>query len=484
MTDRNLPPCLAAVAASGSPLLCDALDIWWAGVRAVTPEVVLQELVHVEHGELVIADSAFSLAGIRRIVVVGAGKASAAMACALYGSVLKGLANRYEIQGWINAPEGSFVPGSAGPIRLHAARPAGINEPTAAAVAGTEEILRLVAGCQPHDLCLALLSGGGSALLAAPIAGIELADKQAVARRVAAAGGNIAQLNTVRRALSRVKGGGLAAGCRARHLISLIISDVLGDPLETIASGPTVAAAVVEPAEALQVLSDLELLGDPELRQVVEVLHHQATRPVARQGRGGQACPVSHLVLANNASAVDAAGVRAVELGYRYIMQAARGLEGDVGPLASTVARTLKQLSAEEQVDCWISGGEPTVKLPPLPQRGAGGRNQQLVLLSMLELEAVGWPRNRAGQRQPLLCLSAGTDGEDGPTQAAGAWFDQTTMAHCQQLSLDAKRSAANADAFGLFSATGNIIPAFSTGTNVCDLRIALKPLRQLGSSS
>ena len=125
-------------------------------------------------------------------------------------------------------------------IHLHAARPAGVNEPTPEGVAGALEILRLVESLGPDDLCLCLISGGGSALMPAPVEGITLADKLAVTRHLSAAGANIEQLNTVRKQLSRIKGGGLLRACRAGRLVSLIISDVLGDPLDVIASGPTV----------------------------------------------------------------------------------------------------------------------------------------------------------------------------------------------------------------------------------------------------
>ncbi len=136
---------------------------------------------------------------------------------------------------------------------MHAARPAGVNEPTPEGVAGAEEILRLVESLGPDDLCLCLISGGGSALMPAPVEGITLADKLAVTRHLSAAGANIEQLNTVRKQLSRIKGGGLLRACRAGRMVSLIISDVLGDPLDIIASGPTVPDSST-PQAALDVL--------------------------------------------------------------------------------------------------------------------------------------------------------------------------------------------------------------------------------------
>ena len=188
---------------------------------------------------------------IRRIVVVGAGKAGAGMAEAVEKALGPQLMAEKQLTGWVNVPADCVRPLQR--IHLHAARPAGVNEPTPEGVAGALEILRLVASLGPDDLCLCLLSGGGSALMPAPVEGISLADKLAVTRHLSAAGANIEQLNTVRKQLSRIKGGGLLRACRAGRLVSLIISDVLGDPLEIIASGPTVPDSST-PQEALDVL--------------------------------------------------------------------------------------------------------------------------------------------------------------------------------------------------------------------------------------
>lgn len=482
--NMNLPQRLAEQAASGPKALRHALEIWWAGVTAVTPDRLFATQVSVDGQCLRIGDEELDLNGIHRIVVVGAGKASAAMASALYTRCLSKLAPSIDVIGWINAPEGSFTEGSAGPIHLHVARPVGINEPTEQAVVGTEAIMQMVRQCGRNDLCIVLLSGGGSAILAAPIDGITLNDKQQVARRVAAAGANIQQLNTVRRALSRVKGGGLAVACNARRMVSLIISDVLGDPLETIASGPTVSTASASPLQALEVLEHLHLLNDVDLKNVVTVLRKRIERPFDRQmdrqlglavPNDHHSAPVTNIILANNATAVDAAGTRAVELGYRYIMQSSRSLEGDVSELAIAIGNSLEHWSAQPQVDCWISGGEPVVKLPSPERCGKGGRNQQLALLSMIELSRRGWPIDQNKFPQPLLFLSAGTDGEDGPTLAAGAWFNRQLFEQSQALGLDLSDFAQSADAFSLFERLDGLIISGPSGTNVCDLRIAIK---------
>ncbi len=139
----------------------------------------------------------------------------------------------------------------------------------------------------------------------------------------------------------------------------------VGDPLETIASGPTLDTAAALPSAALDVLKQLGLLTSQPLANVVQRLTHLSRQESSIVHLSNQSAPVTHIVLANNATAVDAAGVRAVELGYRYIMQASRTLEGDVEQLAINVATRVEELGHEHEIDCWISGGEPTVKLPP-----------------------------------------------------------------------------------------------------------------------
>ncbi|MFO1062633.1 MAG: DUF4147 domain-containing protein [Pirellulales bacterium] len=462
-------------------LIDDALTIWAAGVEAVKPDRLIRDQTSLDGSWMTLADEELDLSDYRRILVVGAGKASGAMAAALWQHRLSQVADRIRIDGWINAPEGSFRPGSAGPIHLHAARPAGINIPTPQAVAGTAEIIRRMQTAGPDTLCVVLLSGGGSAILVSPVEGIESADKQLIATAVASAGGNIEQLNTVRRALSRVKGGGLLRGCRAARVVSLILSDVLGDPLETIASGPTVLGSSASPQAALKVLDDLQLSTDPRFVDIVRVLRARAAQSnSATRSASFPADRINNLILANNATAVDAAGVRAVELGYRYVMQSARASEGDVADLSLRCADATLQVCREREVDCWISGGEPTVKLPTRERCGIGGRNQQLALLTGLRLHQIMHSRTTIDDESrtpfPYVFLSGGTDGEDGPTDAAGAWVTSETIDRALAVGLDPVEAAARCDAYSFFHSLGNLIRSGPTGTNVCDLRIALAP--------
>ena len=230
----------------------DARQIWQAGVEAVRSDRLVRQALRVTGPTVEIGSHCrLPLDAIRRIVVVGAGKAGAGMADAVEKTLGPQLMAEKQLTGWVNVPADCVRPLQR--IHLHAARPAGVNEPTPEGVAGAEQILRLVESLGPDDLCLCLISGGGSALMPAPVEGISLADKLAVTRHLSAAGANIEQLNTVRKQLSRLKGGGLLRACRAGRLVSLVISDVLGDPLEIIASGPTVPDSST-PQEALDVL--------------------------------------------------------------------------------------------------------------------------------------------------------------------------------------------------------------------------------------
>ncbi len=215
----------------------DALAIWQAGLRAVDAAKLVERQIRVEADALRIGELKIPLSADSRLCVVGAGKAAAGMAVGLESALGAALLTERLSFSWINVPDDCVLPTSH--LHIHPARPAGQNEPTTEAVAGTDAILSAVAQLGPDDICLVLISGGGSALLAAPIPGVTLEEKLAISRALVDRGADIRELNAVRRGLSRVKGGGLAAACSAGVTVSLIISDVLGDPIEIIASGPT-----------------------------------------------------------------------------------------------------------------------------------------------------------------------------------------------------------------------------------------------------
>ena len=448
----------------------DAIAIWQAGVDAVLPHRVFAEQTEWDGRWLRIADQSWDLKNANRLIVVGAGKATAGMLSGLIQALNASGHRLPKLVGWINIPEGSQLddPCSPSSITVCQARPQGCNEPTETVVAGTEQILKLVRGADSNDCVIALISGGGSALLCSPMKGITLSEKVALTRALSAKGADIQQLNSVRRCLSNVKGGGLARACRSRQLITCIISDVLGDPLEYIASGPTILKPEPDPEHALAVLNQL-LPG--QFENISAYLHKQMCQTNSqRQMDDCAATDISTLVLANNAMAVDGAGKKAVELGYRYWMKSERRSEGEAEQLGRRFAGQIRATLEQSQIDCLISGGEPTVELPPSETRGRGGRNQQLVLAALDELHKTGgWSPDLE-----LAFVSGGTDGEDGPTDAAGAFIDHDVYQQWLQSSLDASDFLKRCDAYDFFQQTGGLLMTGPTSTNVCDIRVAL----------
>ncbi len=436
----------------------DAMAVWQAGVDAVAPERLIRQAMQRQGSSLIVGEETIELDGVARIAVVGAGKAGAGMAAAVEEVFGPELLAEKQLAGWVNVPEDTVRPLRR--IHLHGARPAGVNEPTEAGAEGSQQVLDLVASLGTDDLCLCLISGGGSALMPAPIEEITLQDKLAVTRHLSAAGANIQQLNAVRKQLSRIKGGGLARACRAGRLVSLIISDVLGDPLDVIASGPTVEDSST-PEEALAVLETFGAREGGVPEQVFNALRRkQGAGPSRRAAR------VTNLIIGNNATAVDAAGEEAVRLGYSPAMVSARDSEGAAEEIGRHLAHMALRMRDEPGPDCLVSGGEPTVRLAPQEIRGLGGRNQQLVLAALESLAVDG--------AKDIVLLSGGTDGEDGPTDAAGAWLDEAVLAAARERKLTAADYLARSDAYHFFEPLGALLKTGPTGTNVCDLRIVV----------
>jgi len=326
-------------------------------------------------------------------------------------------------------------------------------------VAGAEKVLETVDSLGPRDLCICLISGGGSALLPAPAIGVSLSDKQALTRHLSAAGANIEQLNTVRKQLSRIKGGGLARACRAGKLISLVISDVLGDPLEIIASGPTVIDRST-PVDALQVLERFGALSvAPNAVQYLRLRNASKSDETSFE-------KVTNLIIGNNAVAVDAAGIEAERRGYSHAMLAVRDLEGAAEDVGVHLAEMARQMRSQGGPDCLITGGEPTVQWVAADVRGIGGRNQQLALAALCSFVD--------GGLTGVAILSGGTDGEDGPTDAAGAFIIADTLDHARKPGLDPRDFLRHNDVYTFFQQVGGLIQTGPTHTNVCDVRVVV----------
>lgn len=427
----------------------DAEAIWWAGVRAVDP-------VHlVEHALLQERDCQQA----QRILVVGAGKAGAGMAAGVERA-LAGCLDR--VTGVVNVPAGTFAPLRR--IRLHPARPPGVNEPRPEGIVGSEEMLQLLSTAGPEDTALCLLSGGGSALLPAPAPGISLEDKLAVTRLLHRCGASITEMNCVRKHLSRIKGGQLAQAFRGQRLLTLIISDVIGDPLDVIASGPTVPDPTTF-ADACQVLERYGLWTQvpASVRQHLEA------------GRRGEipetpkALPssIQYRLIGNNRLALNSARQQALALGYS-VLDCGAFIEGETRSVAQVCAGLIRSICHDGQPlpppACILLGGETTVTL--CPSSGQGGRNQEFVLAlcGYLDLQEL---------RQVTL-LSGGTDGEDGPTDAAGAVADLSIWQKAAELGLQWQDYLQQHNSYHFWKRAGGLLMTGLTGTNVMDLRILL----------
>jgi glycerate 2-kinase len=442
-----------------------ALGIWHAAVAAVDSTRLVEARMRVEGTRLAVEggeriEHDFGTRG--RLLVVGAGKAGAGMSdgvqCALRGTALEA-----RITGWVNVPADCVRP--CGPIHLHAARPAGLNEPTAEGCIGTEHILSLVSGAEPHDLALVLISGGGSALLPAPVDGVTLGDKQQVTRLLSGRGATIHELNTVRKRISRVKGGGLSRAARC-PVVSLVISDVIGDPLDIIASGPTVPDSSTA-ADALAVLErfDPGLSSTPP--SIVSELEHQCDALRSSGSTEPSLHPAHNLVIGNNRIACEAALGAATQLGFdaRLIAVDQPGVAEEVGrELARFALGVQATLRSGQPPVCLVSGGEPVVRLAQYDGPRKGGRNQQLALAALIEL----------GNCDGITLLSGGTDGEDGPTDAAGAVVDREVVARAMSSGLDSRYFLSINNAYEFFDRTGGLLRTGPTHTNTMDVRVVV----------
>ncbi len=435
----------------------DAIAIWQAGVDAVDAEQLVQSVVHVTGNSLMIAGETWPIDRIGRLAVVGAGKAGAGMSAGFERAVGDEiLANK--VIGWVNVPADCVRPLEK--IHLHAARSAGVNEPTEEGVAGAGEILRIVSELSPEDVCVVVISGGGSALLPSPVEGVTLSDKQAITRGLMQAGARIDELNCVRKQLSRIKGGRLAKACNAGRIISLIISDVIGDPLDVIASGPTVTDSTAA-SEALAVLKKFASRM-PEVPESI-LKHLECANGDSVEGSHVQ---VTNVIIGNIDVAMAAAGQEAVQRGYEV-----QSLGGDNAGIARVVGRDLAERcllvhDSPGTPRCLLSGGEPIVQLVDTDEPRKGGRNQELILSAAIRM----WDEDVTG----IVLLSGGTDGEDGPTDAAGAFVNAGVLRSAREQGLTPQDFLATNNSYPFFAQTGGHLKTGPTQTNVMDLRVCL----------
>lgn len=430
-----------------------------AALAAVDPYDALLKAARVEHDVLQIAGAAYELASFDRIVVVGAGKATTRMAQAVESMLGKQISD-----GLIVVKEGHTAPLSI-IKQVEAAHPV----PDTAGVAGTRRILGLLSQRDEKTLVMCLLSGGASALLVAPANGITLQDKQATTHLLLNAGATINELNVVRKHLSRVKGGWLAQAAFPARLVTLIVSDVIGDPLDVIASGPT-APDCSTFDDACSVIEKYDAQTTLPARVVVHLQRGRATQePETIKHDAPCFATTQNVIIGSNRQALEAAKRCAVQLGYstRIISDASQGEARDVAhSIAQSVREELSEMDTGER-RCLLYGGETTVTVRG---NGKGGRNQELALAFALAIAGM----------QGVSLLSAGTDGSDGPTDAAGAMVDGDTAAQARSLGIDAQSHFDNNDSYDFFrrfdAATNghSHLKTGPTGTNVMDVQIVL----------
>lgn len=390
------------------------------------------------------------LDGARRVFIVGAGKGGAAMAHAAEKIVGRRLAG-----GVVAVPAAS--PGSTelaevgSPSSRVRLVPAGHPKPDSGSLRAGEEIAALLERVAEDDLVLVVISGGGSALLERPVRGATLSELQMLTDGLLRSGAPIEEFNCVRKHLSQIKGGGLARMAAPARVLALILSDVIGDPLDVIASGPTVPDPTTL-AEA-QAILEKRGLGDSPLRSALAETPKRGDPIFAG---------VTNKLIGSNALARSAAAQAARELGFEAA-EPAFTVQGEARECGAALARrAVAQAGSAARAAASIYGGESTVAVRG---GGVGGRNQELVLAAAIALD---------GFDRPLVIASVGTDGVDGPTPAAGALATPQTAARARALGLDPSAMMADNDSHTFFSALGATIVTGPTGTNVNDLAIIL----------
>ncbi len=433
----------------------DALTVMEAALNAVNPMNAVLEKLQVINRNVVVDGFTKPLDDIRRTLVVGGGKAGGSMAEAteyILGDRVEG--------GVVNILRGTEARYRVDRVKLN---PASHPVPNDEGAKGVQDMMRLTSNLSPDDLVLALISGGGSALMPLPADGVSLEDVQDVTRRLLSAGATINEINAVRKHLSAFKGGQLAANCYPATLISLILSDVVGDPLDTIASGPTAPdASTYEMAHDVLNRYGVWSSAGPAVKRRIEL---GLEGKVAETPKPGNPVfeKVRNIVVANNLKAARRAADKAEKLGYNTKVLSTF-IEGEARHVGTVYAGLARSLSMNDlpvpKPGALLLGGETTVTVTG---PGIGGRNQEVALSALMKI---------AGQDCVVLAL--GTDGIDGPTDAAGAIIDGASLSRAQSKSLDPAKRLRENDSYSFFEALGDAVFTGPTGTNVNDLTLIL----------
>ncbi len=430
-------------------LRADAVAAFEAAVAAVQPANLVPSAVQVTDGEVQIWDRPVPRVTGRRMVAA-IGKAAPGLADAWMG-----LLPDWADDVFVLTTHGQSVTDrvSHAATVLYGGHP----YPDADGEKASGRLLELVGTLGAEDLLVVLLSGGGSALLAAPEDGLTLDDVRETTKALLSAGATINQVNAVRRQLLAAAGGGLGRTAFPAQVVTLVLSDVLGDPLADIASGPTVASPTT-PADALGVLGGHGIIADVP-PAVVDFLRSRVEAPADEEWTNRSRIQV----LANNRSAVTAAAELLSTLDYDALVHPGY-LDGEAAERGAALGMFASAFRAPRPV-AFVVGGETTVTVRG---QGVGGRNHELALAAALAAgDATGW-----------VVLSAGTDGVDGMTDAAGAVVDPTTVARLTTSGIDADAALADNDTGTALATVGDTIRTGPTGTNVCDVTIVLTAVR------
>ncbi len=427
----------------------NAIDIFLAGVERVKPDNLIHRFVSVDDNKLLIENLSFDLSLTRNIFVVGAGKASAMMARSMEAILGSRISDGHIVTKYHHAV----------PLKQIKITEAGHPVPDENGVNGTNEIISIVKNAGKDDLVICLISGGGSALLADVPKGCTLEDIRKVNAALLSSGANIMEMNCIRKHLSSVKGGLLAKAASPASVVSLILSDVIGDPLDVIASGPTAPDSMTF-GDALSILGKYGIEHKIPAR-VLQILQEgqKGHRQETLKAEDEILLRTHNLIIGSNRLALAASKEKAESLGFETRI-ISNNLDGDVSDVANFIVETIVK-HRDSGKCCLLFGGEPTVKVAG---KGLGGRNQHLALLlakALNDIPGIGF-------------LSGGTDGTDGPTDAAGAFADSGTKRRAKDILLDIDQYINDFDAYNFFSKEGGLLITGPTQTNVMDLMVAL----------
>lgn len=430
----------------------DIVDIFSAAVASVHPAQLLPAYLSVENGSIKIGSHVINLSTKPKIYVIGAGKASAAMAV-----VTENILGDLIYDGIVVAKRHHSLPYRKIKI-IEAAHPV----PDEMGIDAVKETLDLLSNVTEHDIVICLLSGGASALWCDLPEGIQLNDIQTMSTALINSGATISEMNIVRKHLSSIKGGQLLRYCMGAKIFTLAISDVPDDLPEVIASGPTVADPSTF-AEAIDILRKFSLFNDlPEnIRTYLDKGINGINAETIKFG-DQLLDNAFNILIANNQTAINAAANRAMSLGYKVELERSQVIGETTAEAISLFKRAMR--NRWQGPLCIIWGGETTIRVTGT---GMGGRNQHFVLSALKELKKIDDPYN-------ITILSGGTDGTDGPTEAAGAIADCNILIKAAELNLSIDKYLDNHDAYHFFKQTNGLIITGATQTNVMDIMIAI----------